>query len=126
VNVDGKRVLQVWPVADLIGGSATTLTPSVRFVHQGGLAPLEFKDESMSAMWRDSVRRRRPAQRESRRRMLVYCGAARIEPDCSNRLKSPLRTPAVTVAIRQEGVDPALEPTGTGHDLNPSTNVEQR
>jgi hypothetical protein len=57
-------------------------------------------------MRREAVQRRRPAGRDSRRTILVYCGAARTEPDYFSGLKSSLRAPAVTVKIRQEGVDP--------------------
>jgi hypothetical protein len=57
-------------------------------------------------MRREAIPRRRPPSRDSRRTILIYCGAARTEPDYFNGLKSSLRTPAVTVKVRQEGVDP--------------------
>jgi hypothetical protein len=92
-------------------------------------------------MRREAVQRRTPARRASRRTILLYCGAARTEPDYFNGLKSALRTSSVTVKIRQEGVDPArlvrvaadyrdrhpgvYEPSGIGHSRNPSTNVWQ-
>jgi hypothetical protein len=44
-------------------------------------------------MRREAVQRRRPSGRDSRRTILVYCGAARTEPDYFNGLKSSLRTP---------------------------------
>jgi hypothetical protein len=57
-------------------------------------------------MTRRELAARRGPRRASRRTILLYCGADRTEPDYFNGFKATLRASAVTVKVRQEGVDP--------------------
>lgn len=52
----------------------------------------------------NSGRRRLPTQ--SRRTILVYCGAVRTEPDYLDGLRRKFRTSGVTVKVRQDGTAP--------------------
>jgi RloB-like protein len=55
---------------------------------------------------RESRLRRLP-YRQPNHTVLVYCGAARTEPDYFEGLKLLLRKASVTVKVRSEGIDPA-------------------
>lgn len=57
-------------------------------------------------MPRREVRLRREPYRQANHTVLVYCGAARTEPDYFEGLKLLLRKASVTVKIRCEGIDP--------------------
>ena len=52
-------------------------------------------------------RHRREAFRQPNHTVLVYCGAARTEPDYFEGLKLLLRNANVTIKVRCEGIDPA-------------------